>query len=208
MTSATTQRRPRVVVAHTSGFGHTARLAEAVHEGAGDDGVTLVDAIDVGALDDVDWEALDRADAMIWGSPTYMGDVSAKFRTFAEATSGRWLEGAWRGKLAAGFTTSSCKSGDKVHALTSLVVFAAQHGMIWVSLGLPAGWNHSRGSEADLNRLGVWLGAAAQCNGDEGPNAMHEADLATARELGRRVAAETALRVAGESVQRETMEEI
>ena len=45
--------------------------------------------------------------------------------------------------------------------MCSLAVFAAQHHMLWVSLGLPPGWNSSTGSDQDLNRLGFWLGAAA-----------------------------------------------
>jgi multimeric flavodoxin WrbA len=187
-----------IAVVFTSGFGHTARLAEAVRAGAASADGAIVHLLDAADLSDSDWTILDESDAMIWGSPTYMGDVSASFRTFAEATSGRWMEGRWRDKLAAGFTNSSCKSGDKLHALSSLVVLAAQHGMLWVSLGLAPGWNHSGGTESDLNRLGVWLGAAAQSNADEGPDRVHAADLATAHHLGRRVANFCELKVAGD----------
>ena len=67
-------------------------------------------------------------------------------------------------------------------------ILAAQLGMHWVSLGLLPGWNSSTGSEHDLNRLGVFVGAAAQTNADEGPDAVHKADIATAEQLGRRVA--------------------
>lgn len=70
-----------------------------------------------------------------------------------------------------------------------MALFAAQHGMHWVSLDLPPANCSTTGSERDLNRLGCWLGAAAQSNTDEGPDrAPPEADLATARHLGRRVA--------------------
>ena len=56
--------------------------------------------------------------------------------------------------------------------------------------GLAAERAATFGSETDLNRLGFWLGAAAQSNTDEAPDtAPPEADLATARHLGRRVAA-------------------
>ncbi len=61
--------------------------------------------------------------------------------------------------------------------------------MHWVSLALLPANHSSTGSEADLNRLGFWLGAGAQSNTDQGPEvAPPEADLATARHLGRRVA--------------------
>jgi hypothetical protein len=61
--------------------------------------------------------------------------------------------------------------------------------MHWVSLGLPPGNNSTHGSDQDLNRLGFWLGAAAQSNADQGPNfAPPESDLLTAEHLGERVA--------------------
>ena len=187
-----------ISVVYTSGFGHTARLADAVRAGAASGDGAVVHLLDAERLTEDDWTTLDESDAMIWGSPTYMGDVSATFRAFAEATSARWMEGRWRDKLAAGFTNSSCKSGDKLHALNSLVLLAAQHGMVWVSLGLAPGWNHSGGTDSDLNRLGFWLGAAAQCNADEGPDQVPAADLATAHHLGRRVASFCELKVAGD----------
>jgi hypothetical protein len=59
--------------------------------------------------------------------------------------------------------------------------------MNWVNLGLHPGWNSSSASEHDLNRLGVFAGAAAQTNVDEGPETVHKADIATAEHLGRRV---------------------
>lgn len=63
----------------------------------------------------------------------------------------------------------------------------------WISLGLPPGNNSSTGSEEDLNRLGFFLGAAAQSNADQGADvAPSQSDLRTAEHLGARVA-ETAL---------------
>jgi NAD(P)H dehydrogenase (quinone) len=204
-----------VAIVFHSAYGHTGRLAEAVsagvaavkratvhsiplpdprhRQGAGRNGFTAVDngtppPTIIDAITDEQWSLLDRADAIIFGSPTYMGDVSAVFRLFAEQTSRRMQTGAWRNKLAAGFVNSGAMSGDKDHALQSLGIFAAQHGMIWVSLGLVAGWNASTGSEFDLNRLGFFLGAGAQSNVDEGPDRVHPSDLATALHLGRRVA--------------------
>ena len=57
---------------------------------------------------------------------------------------------------------------------------------------LPPSNNSTAGSEEELNRHGFWLGAGAQSNLDQGPDlAPPEADLATARHLGRRVAEAT-----------------
>lgn len=180
-------RVPALAVAHHSGYGHTAVLAHAVADGARDSGAE-VSVLAVDALADGDWQVLDDADAIVFGCPTYMGNVSAGFQAFAERTGRRSQDGTWRDKLAAGFTNSGAKSGDKVATLTALAIFAAQHHMHWVNLGLVAGWNSSAGSGDDLNRLGFFLGAGAQTDVDAGPDAVHAADVATCRHLGARVA--------------------
>jgi NAD(P)H dehydrogenase (quinone) len=178
---------PALAIAFHSGFGHTAVLADAVAAGAGDAGahVTIV-AVD--RMAEQEWDILDGADAIVFGSATYMGTVSAGFQAFAEQTGRRCLNGAWRNKVAAGFTNSGAKAGDKMHTLTSLAVFAAQHHMHWVNLGLGAGWNSSAGSEDDLNRLGFWLGAGAQTDVDTDPEGVHPSDVRTCHHLGHRVA--------------------
>jgi multimeric flavodoxin WrbA len=179
-----------VIVVYHSGHGHTARQAAAVAAGAsGTEGV-------VATLFNVDeseppWAQLLEADAIVFGTPTYMGGPSARFKSFQEATSKRvFADGLkWRDKIAAGFTNSASRSGDKLATLMQLALFAAQHGMHWVSLGMLPGNHSSQGSEEDLNRLGFFLGAAAQSNSDEpAETAPPHADLLTAQHLGRRVA--------------------
>jgi NAD(P)H dehydrogenase (quinone) len=178
---------PTVVIAYHSGFGHTAVLADSVAAGAREAGAN-VSVIAVDRMDDTDWDILDRADGIIFGSATYMGNVSAGFQAFAEQTGRRCLNGTWRDKIAAGFTNSGAKSGDKVNTLVSLAVFAAQHHMHWINLGLGAGWNSSTGTEKDLNRLGFWLGAGAQTDVDANPHQVHPSDVRTCHHLGHRVA--------------------
>ncbi|CAM5255277.1 MULTISPECIES: flavodoxin family protein [Streptomyces] len=177
---------PVVSIAYHSGYGHTAVLAEAVRAGALDAGAE-VHLIKVDGITDEQWETLDRSDVIVFGSPTYMGTASGAFHVFAEATSKRWSGQGWKDKLAAGFTNSASKSGDKLHTLQFFQTLAAQHGMHWVNLGLLPGWNSSTASEYDLNRLGFFAGAAAQSNNDQGPEGVHKADVATAEHLGRRV---------------------
>ncbi len=185
-----------IAIVYFSGYGHTAKQAQAVHEGA----ATVTDAklfrIDSnGDLPEGAWEEIGAAKAIIYGSPTYMGGPSAQFKAFQDATSKTVFAagGTWRNKLAAGFTNSASRSGDKLASLQQIAIFAAQHGMHWVALGLPPGNNSSTGSEEDLNRLGFFLGAAAQSNADQGAEvAPSQSDLRTAEHLGARVA-ETAL---------------
>jgi NAD(P)H dehydrogenase (quinone) len=178
---------PSVAVAYHSGFGHTAVLAGAVAAGARDTGASVT-VIPVDAMPEEAWDILDDADAIVFGSATYMGNVSAAFQAFAEKTGRRCMNGTWRDKVAAGFTNSGARSGDKLHTLSSLAVFAAQHHMHWVSLGLPPGWNSSTSSEDSLNRMGFFLGVGAQTNVDAPADGVHPCDVATCRHLGQRVA--------------------
>ena len=182
-----------IAVVFHSGYGHTARQAEAVARGAGS--VAGVEARLLG-VDEAqrEWEWLAAADAIVFGAPTYMGSLSAPFKAFMDASSKAWFTLAWRDKLAAGFTNSGSHSGDKLNSLIQLAVFAAQHSMVWVGLGLMPGNNSSKGSPEDLNRAGFFLGAGAQSNVDQGPgHGPSASDLRTAEHLGRRVA-EAALR--------------
>jgi multimeric flavodoxin WrbA len=151
-----------------------------------------------GAGDDL-IAALDRADAIVFGAPTYMGAASAAFKRFAETTSKPWGDGMrWKDKVAAGFTNSQNINGNKENTLLELFVLASQHGMHWVSLGLFPGWNTTTASADDLNRLGSFTGAMAQSHGDAGPDqAPPPSDLATAEALGRRVAEVTRDYLAG-----------
>jgi multimeric flavodoxin WrbA len=140
------------------------------------------------------WDDLARAEAIIFGAPTYMAGPAAPFKVFQDATSKAVMANgfAWKDKIAAGFTNSGARSGDKLATLIQIALFAAQHGMHWVNLDLPPANMSTTGSEDDLNRLGFWLGAGAQSNTDQGPDlAPPEADLATARHLGERVAKAT-----------------
>lgn len=178
---------PVVSIAYHSGYGHTAVLAEAVRDGAADTGA-VVHLIKVDGITEAEWELLDASDAIVFGSPTYMGTASGAFHQFAEDSSKRWFADAWLDKLAAGFTNSGSKSGDKLHTLQYFQILAGQHGMHWVNLGLKPGWNTSEASENDINRLGFFSGAAGQTHADLGPESVHKADIATAEHLGRRVA--------------------
>lgn len=181
-----------IAIVYHSGYGHTAVLAQSVALGAARVAGTEVHLVPV---EEAEAKAaiLDGADAIVFGSPTYMGSASARFHEFMEATSKTWYGRGWKDKLAAGFTVSASQSGDKLNTLIQLAVFAAQHGMVWVGNDLLPGNNNSKGSVEDLNRLGSFLGAMAQANADEGPDvAPPHSDRKTAERLGERVAEATA----------------
>jgi len=165
-----------IVVVYHSATGRTAELARAIARGAG--GVTM-------SVDAIDHAALAKADAIVLGAPTYMGSASAAFKQFMDGTSAIWALQGWRDKLAAGFTHSAAPSGDKLGTLTQLAVFAAQHGMIWIGLGLPPTYAAAGVERDDTNRLGSHLGLMAQTPPGA---ALHAGDLRTAEGFGRRIA--------------------
>lgn len=176
-----------IVVLFHSGYGHTAKQAQAVYEGA-----TTVEGVSAKLVNVVDieqhWDDLHNADAIIFGAPTYMGSISAEFKKFMEASSKPWINRAWKNKLAAGFTNSASLNGDKFNSMMQLVTFAGQHGMLWVPLDLlPA--NSSKAERNDLNRMGSFLGAYAQSDADLGADVVPpKGDLDTAAHLGKHVA--------------------
>ncbi|MCS6811093.1 MAG: flavodoxin family protein [Tepidimonas sp.] len=175
---------PNIVVVYHSGYGHTQRMAQAVAEGAG----AQLLAIDAeGELPAGGWELLDAADAIVMGSPTYMGSVSWQFKKFADASSKRWFAQTWKDKLFAGFTNSATMNGDKLSTLHYLFTLAMQHGGIWVGTGmLPS--NTKAAQRNDVNYVGSSAGAMASTPSDASPAEMLPGDLETARRFGQRIA--------------------
>lgn len=181
----------KVSVVFHSGFGHTKRLAEAVLEGVKTHPNAEAVLIDVDQITEADWKSLDESQAIIFGSPTYMGGVSAPFKKFIDDGSKRWFEQKWKDKIAAGFTNSASMSGDKFNTLVQLATNAMQHGMIWVGLGVLPPQNPSGDDsfEKKENRLGSFMGVMSQSNHTAGPDITPpDGDLATGMELGKRVA--------------------
>ena len=184
METAATSKEPVIAVIYHSGYGHTQRMAQAIAAGAGAE-LIAIDA--EGNLPQGGWEMLDAADAIIMGSPTYMGSVSWQFKKFADASSRPWYTEAWKDKLFAGFTNSAALNGDKSSTLNYLFTLAMQHGGIWVSQGiLPS--NSKAAQRNDPNFLGSYSGAISQSPSDAGAGEMAPGDLETARSFGERVA--------------------
>jgi len=182
---------PTVSVIYFSGFGHTAKLAEAVNKGAASVAGVKTNLIAISGEDivkgrysnDAVFTQLDASDAIIFGSPTYMGGPAGQFKAFADASSAKWLASAWRDKIAAGFTGSGSPSGDKFSTLQYFHTLAMQHGMIWVGLGeMPMQPN-------GVNRLGSFGGAMGQAGQEPTDVAPNAADKLTGEILGQRVAA-------------------
>lgn len=176
----------KVAIAYHSGYGHTQKQAEAVAAGARAAGAE-VNLISVANVSEADWAILDAADAIIFGAPTYMGNVSGVFKVFADATSKTWFNQKWKNKIAAGFTNSASMNGDKYASIQYLWTLAMQHSMIWVGTGLlPA--NSKASTRNDINYLGGSGGALAQSPSDSSPDeGPLSGDLETAKIFGARI---------------------
>ena len=173
----------KVAVVFHSGYGHTLRMAQAVAEGAGAE-LIAIDA--EGNLTQAAWDSLKAADAIIMGSPTYMGSVSWQFKKFADASSKQWFSEVWKDKVFAGFTNSATMNGDKLSTLHYLFTLAMQHGGIWVGTGMKAS-NAKAAQRNDINYVGSYAGAMAQSPSDSSPAEMPQGDLDTAKLFGKRV---------------------
>jgi len=124
----------KIVIIYHSGYGHTKIVAEHIQKGA----LRLLEKVSLlSTLEAQDnFELLHQADTLVFGSPTYMGSISADFKKFMEATGKFWYSQKWKDKFAAGFTNSSTLNGDKLNSLLQLSLFASQHSMLWISTGI------------------------------------------------------------------------
>ena len=174
----------KTIVVYHSGYGHTQRMAQAVAEGAG---ASLL-AIDAeGNLPEGGWEQLAAADAIIFGSPTYMGTVTWQFKKFADATSKAWFTQQWKDKIFGGFTNSASMNGDKHSTLHYFITLAMQHSGIWVGTGLMPS-NSKAAQRNDINYVASFAGAMMQTPSDASVDEVVPGDLETARLYGERIA--------------------
>ncbi|MEE3718991.1 flavodoxin family protein [Tumidithrix elongata RA019] len=187
-----------IAIVYFSGSGHTHLMAEAIAEGVNKIGIHAEllritgEQITGGRWkDDEILAKLSQADAIVFGSPTYMGGVAAQFKAFIDAASAAWFAQQWKDKIAAGFTHSGSLSGDKQGTLLYLSINAAQHSMVWVGAGdLPSQY---MGKTDGVNRLGSFLGVMGQSpmNMTGGDAVLDSGDRLTAVSFGQRIAEAT-----------------
>lgn len=184
----------KIAIVYHSGFGHTKLQAEAVHRGAAT--VEGTEAVLLSASEAIEkMDELDSADGIIFGCPTYMGNISAGMKEFMEEAVKKWFTQSWKDKIAGAFTNSSSFSGDKLNTLFGLVVNAMQHGMIFVGTAMfpaandPDSMNSVEGPGPEAhNRVGSFIGPMAASFQVDPPAAPSKGDIETAEEYGKRVA--------------------
>ena len=102
---------------------------------------------------------LENCDALIVGSPTRFGNMSASMKYFLDGTSSLWMSGALSGKPAAVFTSSSSMHGGQESTLLTMLNPLLHHGMLICGIpftehalsktttgGTPYGASHVAGS--------------------------------------------------------------
>jgi NAD(P)H dehydrogenase (quinone) len=199
----------KILIVYYSLYGHTQKLARAVEEGArtvpgaevilrrveefdivvqktaNDPHISKLRAeeekVPVCTVDD-----LRAADAVIFGSPTRYGNMTAQMKQLIDSTASLWLKGEMEGKPAGVFTSTASTHGGQETTLITMMIPLLHLGMIIV--GVPystEGMIHTEG------RGGTPYGATTIA-GPRGELQPHEGDLVIARALGKRVAEVTA----------------
>lgn len=189
----------KVLVLYYSAYGHIEQMAYAVAEGAKSTGAH-VDVKRVPELvpEDVakksgfklDQKApvatvdeLPNYDAVIFGSGTRFGNVTAQLRNFMDQTGGLWMKGALVGKVGSVFTSSATQHGGQESTILTFIPTLLHQGMVVV--GLPYAFQGQMG--VDEIKGGSPYGASTITDGD-GSRQPSAVELEGARYQGRHVA--------------------
>lgn len=140
----------RVLVLYYSSYGHIETMAYAVAEGVRRGGAeAVVKRVPELVPEDVAKKSgykLDQRapiatvdelpdyDAIIFGSGTRYGTVSAQMRNFIDQTGGLWVKGALVGKVGAAFTSSATQHGGQESTILNLIPTMLHLGMVVVGL--------------------------------------------------------------------------
>ncbi|MCL5773934.1 MAG: NAD(P)H:quinone oxidoreductase [Firmicutes bacterium] len=194
----------KITIIFHSMYGHVFRLAEAIAEGAKEvDGAEvkilqvreiLSDEIlaKMGATETKKMFAhipiatvdnLAEADAVIFGTPTRFGNMTASMRAFLDATGQLWLKGTLVGKVGSVFTSTGTQHGGQETTIMSFYTNLIHHGMIIA--GVP--YTEQRLMNMSEITGGSPYGASTLAGGD-GSRRVSENELAIARTQGKRVA--------------------
>ena len=128
-------------------------------------------------------EELEKADAIIFGSPTRFGNMCGQMRQFLDATGQLWAKGALVGKVGSVFTSSNTQHGGQESTILSFHNTLFHQGMVVV--GLP--YSFQGQMRIDEITGGSPYGASTIA-GPKGDRMPSENELAAARFQGRHVA--------------------
>jgi len=195
----------KMLIVYHSMYGHTRKLAESVAKGAKEiEGAevkitrvkeTLSDEVleKMGCLEiiknmekevpEVTLDDLKDADAIVFGTPTRFGNMSAQMKTFLDSTGGLWSEGALVGKVGGVFTSTATQHGGQESTILSFHNVLLHQGMI-IS-GLP--YSYEGLSNVEKISGGTPYGASTVSGGD-GKLQPTDVDLEGAKYQGKHIA--------------------
>ena len=190
----------KVLVLYYSSYGHIEQMAAAVAEGARSTGAEVT----IKRVPEIVPESVARSsgfkldqkapiatvdelpgyDAVIFGTPTRFGNMTAQMRNFLDQTGGLWAKGLLIGKVASVFTSTATQHGGQETTILTFWPTLAHLGMIIV--GLP----YSAQGLVNMKEItgGSPYGAGTLANSD-GSRQPSENELDLARFQGRHVAA-------------------
>lgn len=191
---------PKILVLYYSSYGHLAKMADAVAEGARGAGAEVdvrrvpetapaeVAAASGFVADHSHAELTDPAelanyDGIIVGAPTRFGRMPSQMASFWDRAGGLWMTGALNGKVGGAFTSTATQHGGQETTLFSIITNLLHFGLTIV--GLDYGFQGQGG--VDEVKGGSPYGATtiADGNGSRLPSAT---ELDGARYQGRRIA--------------------
>lgn len=199
--------KPKVLIIFYTRYGNTARMAEAEADGAREAGAEVVlrriadDVPREVIAKNPDWlktvEDLEKKypsadiedivkemptyDAIIFGSPTRFGNMSARLKALWDRTTSLWMEGKLIGKAGGVFTGASSVHGGQETTAVSMMFPMLHQGMIIV--GVPYSVKELFTSGSPYGPAGI-LGAKS--------DQLKDIDLVVAKAHGKRIAEVTA----------------
>lgn len=140
----------KVLVLYYSSYGHIETMAQAVAEGVRSAGAEatikrvpelvppevakashfkLDQAAPIATVDE-----LPEYDAIIFGTGTRFGNMTAQMRNFLDQTGGLWAKGALVGKIGSVFTSTATQHGGQESTILTFIPTLMHHGMVVVGL--------------------------------------------------------------------------
>lgn len=189
----------KVLVLYYSSYGHIEKMAYAEAEGARNAGAeAVVKRVPETVPEDVarksgyklDQKApvatvdeLAQYDAIIFGTPTRYGNMTAQMKNFLDQTGALWMKGALVGKVASVFSSSATQHGGQESTILTFHPVLLHLGFVIV--GLPYSFQRQMGVAEVMGNTPY--GASTIAGGD-GSRQPSEVELEGARFQGKHVA--------------------
>jgi NAD(P)H dehydrogenase (quinone) len=140
----------KILVLYYSSYGHIETMAQAMAEGARSTGAT----VDIKRVPELVSDEVAKAshfktdqaapiatvaelpdyDAIIVGTPTRFGNMTAQMKNFLDQTGGLWAQGKLIGKVGSVFTSTATQHGGQESTILSTHTVLLHLGMILVGL--------------------------------------------------------------------------